>query len=189
MTGVHHRRQTVCAIKPRRRCASQPLCDKGRLNNMKSIYAVAIVAFLLLTTVCARADELSTEFFSIEIPKGMKIDEQKVDSISLIFSEDNDLQKGTLSVSVRPGTDQWQKIKPTITAGKSLLFEKTEETPTINWRTIGVRGNVGQFESDSVVYYGVYKEVTYMLHYHCQQGRCTEIATEFHNVFSSFKPK
>ena len=155
---------------------------------MKSKYSAAIVVFLLLTTVCAWADKLSTKFFSVEIPKEMKADEQKEDSISLIFSGDDNLQKGTLSVSAKVGTDQWQKIKPTITAGKLLLFEKTEETPTITWRTIGVRGKVGQFESDSVLYYGVYKGMIYMLHYNCQQGRCSEIAAEFQNVLASFKP-
>lgn len=157
---------------------------------MKARFSAVLVTLLLLTTVCAAwADEFSTKFFSVEIPKGMKADEQKEDSISLIFSGDDDLQKGTLSVSSKTGTDQWQKIKPTITAGKLLLFEKTENTPTITWRTIGVRDKVGQFESDSVVYYGVYKEMTYMLHYHCQEGRCSEIATQFHKVLTSFKPK
>ncbi len=156
---------------------------------MKSRFYAVIVTFLFLTSVCAWADEFSTKLFSVEIPKGMKVDEQKEDSISLIFSGDDDLQKGTLSVSAKAGIDQWQKIKPTITAGKSLLFEKTENTPTITWQTLGVRGKVGQFESDSVAYYGVYKEVTYMLHYHCQQGRCSDIAAEFHNVLESFKPK
>ena len=155
---------------------------------MKSLCCAGIVAFLLLKTVCAWSEEFSTNFFSIEIPKGMKADEQKEDSISLIFSGDDHLQKGTISMSAKAGTDQWLEIKPTLTAGKSLLFEKTENSPTMTWRTIGVRGKVGPFESDSVVYYGVYKGVTYMLHYHCQQGRCSEIAAEFHNVLASFKP-
>jgi hypothetical protein len=145
---------------------------------------------LLLIPVCAWAsDKVSTKHFSIEIPKGMIVDEKKEDSLSLVFSGHDNFEKGTLSVYAKTGKDQWNKIKPTLTAEKSMMFEKTEKTPLLTWKTIGVRGKVGQIESESVVYYGVLDNVTYMLHYHCQKGNCTDIETAFHDVLASFKPE
>lgn len=153
---------------------------------------IAGVLLLLCGSACA-SERYSSTHFSIEIPAGMITDDQKEDSISLVFAGDDELEKGTLAVSARKGEvtsleNQWQKVKPLMTNDKTVLFEKEVATPALTWKVIGINGRMGELETQSVTYYGVSDGVIYMLHYHCQEGRCNEIDDAFHKVLASFSP-
>lgn len=148
---------------------------------------------LLLCSYTCAGEKFSSTLFSIEIPTGMIADDQKVDSISLAFAGDNELEKGTLSVSARKANvvsleDQWLRVKPVITRNKLILYEKEVAASGLTWKTVGLKGQAGQAEMQSVVYYGIFNDVIYSLHYHCQEGRCEEINAAFHKVQNSFNP-
>lgn len=158
-----------------------------------AVIAVAVMAVIFISGYASASERFSSILFSVEIPTGMIIDEKKEDALSLIFAEDKDFEKGTLSVSARQGKvvsleDQWQKVRPNIINEKTILFEKEVATPMMRWKTVGVKGRTGPVEMQNVTYYGVLNNVIYMLHYHCQSGSCEEINAAFLTVLNSFKP-
>ena len=85
------------------------------------IISIAIIAgiFIFYSSYAFASNKFSSGLFSIKIPTGMVADEKNENSISLAFTGDNELEKGTLSVSARKAKtasleEQWQKVRPTI---------------------------------------------------------------------------
>jgi hypothetical protein len=161
---------------------------------MKSIFTSVIIgAVLFISGYACASERFSSTLFSVEIPAGMIADDKKDDALSLIFAGDNDIQKGTLSVSAKEGKiasfeDQWQKVRPVIIGDKTILFQKEVATSVLTWKAVGLKGQTGPLEMQNIIYYGVLNNVIYMMHYHCQLGRCDEIDAAFRTALDSFKP-
>ena len=138
----------------------------------------------------------SAELFSVEIPTGMISQFKQQNALSLVFSEDVNRKKGSITLGaarekvVNPDI-KWREVRATILGRQTkILFEKEIVTPTLTWKVIGAEG------VDSVIgkahqyqYYGRFDNSSYFLNYFCIPGSCTDIETAIPEILSTFQPK
>jgi hypothetical protein len=161
---------------------------------MKLLSSIVILCLSIICFSYAYADDIFySKLFSVKIPKEMIIDDKKQDSLSLVFLNDIDLMRGTLSISAKKGKpgsldNQWRKIEPILADNKTVVFERNVATAGLKWKTVGLIGKTGNYEIQDVIYYSVFNELIYMIHYHCPKTNCSEMESVFNKVLASFKP-
>lgn len=137
----------------------------------------------------------STSLFSIEIPKGMEIDESDANQIALKFEDDPDLTLGTISVSAKIHENvidkdkAWQKIRSVTLNGRALLSEGEAKFADRKWKSISTIDETGSYKVQSNAFYAFTKTATYVIHYHCETSNCEKITNAFNRITSSLKIK
>jgi hypothetical protein len=161
---------------------------------MKLLSSIVILCLSIICFSYAYADDIFySKLFSVKIPKEIIIDDKKQDSLSLVFKNDSDLTKGTLSVSAKKGKPgvldlQWRKIEPVLAGNKTVIFERYVSTAGLKWKTIGLIGKTSDYEIQDVIYYSVFNDLIYMINYHCPKDNCSEMESVFNKILASFKP-
>ncbi len=167
--------------------------EKEAIMN-KLLFSIVILCLSIICFSYAYADDIfCSKLFSVEIPKEMIVDDKNQNNISLVFKNDSDLRKGTLSISAKKGKPdlldiQWRKIEPVLTGNKTVIFERNVATAGLKWKTIGLIGKTSDNEIQDVIYYSVFNDLIYMINYHCPKGNCYEMESVFNKVLASFKP-
>ena len=140
-------------------------------------------------------NNFSTALFSLEIPKGMKIDESDANQIALVFEKDPDIALGTISVSSKKHKNvidkdkAWEKIRSATLNGRALLSEGEVQFAGRKWESISTMDETGNCKVKGNAFYAFTKMVTYAIHYHCEPSNCEKINDAFISITSSLEIK
>ena len=157
------------------------------------IFSYILMIFTIASSAYANDNAITLKHFSVTIPEGMVIDEQSDDKVAFIFSGDEDLENGTLSVSSKESdhllnfSSSWLKIRAATLSGKKVLYEEEKTFGGLTWKVIAVTGTTGQCEIKNVLYYSIGNNIQYMLHYHCNLENFDALKRAIDAIIVSFK--